>query len=134
MVVGLSNSNKLTIGEHIVSSDCNAFFVHTQFLLFTTLSHTLRILSLSRSVSENIAIMAVKRKYDDSCREVEIGSSIVTVVANGTKAVMQLPRGNLEAIEPRALVLNKIRRLLTEFVDLLPAFAHPQQETIQRSL
>jgi hypothetical protein len=47
------------------------------------------------------------RLEDDSnfnVRAVERGSRIITV--NGTKTVLQMPRGNLEAIYPRFMLLK----------------------------
>ena len=50
--------------------------------------------------------------FDESVRRVERGSQIVTVVAHDTKLVLQMPRGNLETIHPRALVLASVRQHL----------------------
>ncbi|GAM18409.1 hypothetical protein SAMD00019534_015840 [Acytostelium subglobosum LB1] len=50
--------------------------------------------------------------YDDSVRDVERGSRIVAVVPHDTRVVLQMPRGNLEAIAPRSLTLSTIRELL----------------------
>ena len=49
---------------------------------------------------------------DKSVRRVERGSRIVTVVPMDTRVVLQMPRGNLETICPRALVLSEVRRNL----------------------
>ena len=55
--------------------------------------------------------------HDENVRRVERGSRIVTVVPHDTRLVLQMPRGNLETISPRALVLSCVRRHLdgTEF-------------------
>ncbi|VDO02683.1 unnamed protein product, partial [Rodentolepis nana] len=41
-------------------------------------------------------------------RTLECGSKLVTVVAKGSKTVLQMPRGNIEDIHPRALVFNQL--------------------------
>ena len=41
-------------------------------------------------------------------RTVEPGSRLVAVPSGGTVAVLQLPRGNLEVVSPRILVLKAI--------------------------
>ena len=41
-------------------------------------------------------------------RTVEPGSRLVAVPSRGTVAVLQLPRGNLEVVSPRILVLRAI--------------------------
>lgn len=56
--------------------------------------------------------------FDESIRRVERGSRIVTVVAEDTKLVLQMPRGNLETIHPRALVLTTVRKFLDRFAVL----------------
>lgn len=43
-------------------------------------------------------------------RAVERGSKIVTVVPSSTTLVLQMPRGNLEIICPRPLVLRVVRQ------------------------
>jgi len=43
-------------------------------------------------------------------RAVERGSRIVTV--SGFKAVLQMPRGNLEGVQPRALLLKEVINLI----------------------
>ncbi|KAF4804292.1 inhibitor of kappa light polypeptide protein enhancer in B-cells, kinase complex-associated protein [Turdus rufiventris] len=48
----------------------------------------------------------------ETLRKVERGSRIVTVVPQDTKVVLQMPRGNLETIHHRALVLAQIRKWL----------------------
>lgn len=53
--------------------------------------------------------------FDESIRRVERGSRIVHVVADDTKLVLQMPRGNLETIHPRALVLSAVRKALDRY-------------------
>lgn len=43
-------------------------------------------------------------------RAVERGSKIVTVVPSTTNLILQMPRGNLETICPRPLVLRIVRQ------------------------
>ena len=50
--------------------------------------------------------------FDESCRRVERGSRIVTVVGDGTQVVLQMPRGNLETIHPRALLISSLKKLM----------------------
>ena len=52
--------------------------------------------------------------FDESIRRVERGSRIVTSVADDTKLVLQMPRGNLETVHPRALVLSAVRKHLDQ--------------------
>ena len=51
---------------------------------------------------------------DERCRSVERGARLVTVMPSTFSLVLQMPRGNLETIHPRALVLAGIRRSIDE--------------------
>lgn len=53
-------------------------------------------------------------------RTVERGSKIVTVVESSTCLVLQMPRGNLEMVYPRPLVLMIVRQDLDACVSPLP--------------
>ena len=46
---------------------------------------------------------------DERCRNIERGAKLVTVMPSTFSLVLQMPRGNLETIYPRALVLAGIR-------------------------
>ncbi len=48
--IGLSERNKLYVNTVTVSSECNSFALHSNYVLFTTLSHVLRFMNLQRTV------------------------------------------------------------------------------------
>lgn len=51
---------------------------------------------------------------DERCRSIERGARLVTVVPTNMSVVLQMPRGNLETIYPRAMVLAGIRQLIDQ--------------------
>lgn len=51
---------------------------------------------------------------DERCRSIERGAKIVTVVPATSALILQMPRGNLETIYPRALVLAGIRQCISD--------------------
>lgn len=51
---------------------------------------------------------------DERCRNVERGSRLVTAIPTNMSIVLQMPRGNLETIFPRAMVVAGIRDLIEE--------------------
>lgn len=53
-------------------------------------------------------------ELDERCRSIERGAKLVTVMPSLFSLVMQMPRGNLETIYPRALVLAGIRQSINE--------------------
>lgn len=44
-------------------------------------------------------------------RALESGARLVTTIARGSKTVLQMPRGNIEDIHPRALVFSQLAPL-----------------------
>ncbi|XP_033730609.1 putative elongator complex protein 1, partial [Pecten maximus] len=96
-----------------VASNCTSLAVHSEYLLLTTLTHTCRCISRHTKVQVLPTLSDGKaHPFDESVRRVERGSRIVCVVQNETKLVLQMPRGNLETIHPRALVLSAVRKYL----------------------
>ena len=53
-------------------------------------------------------------EVDERCRAIERGAKIVTVVPSVFAVVLQMPRGNLETIYPRLLVLSGIRKSIDD--------------------
>ncbi|XP_065189160.1 putative elongator complex protein 1 [Sycon ciliatum] len=113
VVLALTDHYRLFVNGFELSTNCTSFAVHDEYLLLTTHSHTCRCISLTTPVSELTVLKdADRNQLDDSIRRVERGSRIVAVVPFDTKLVLQMPRGNLETIHPRALVLSAVRRHL----------------------
>ena len=117
VVVGLNHRGILFIGSHNVVSNCSSFSLTDQFLLFTTMSHKLRIINLHLSVYDavDIAASGPTSKYDETFREIERGARLVCAVPSDLNVILQMPRGNLEGITPKALVLSRVRSLLNNF-------------------
>jgi elongator complex protein 1 len=57
-----------------------------------------------------LEIPADEPQKDERCRSIERGAKLVTVMPTTYSVVLQMPRGNLETIYPRALVVAAIRR------------------------
>jgi len=53
---------------------------------------------------------------NEMTRQIERGARIVCAVPVDTKLVLQMPRGNLEVIYPRSLVLSAARQHLDKYV------------------
>lgn len=51
---------------------------------------------------------------DERCRNIERGGRLVTVMPSAFAVTLQMPRGNLETIYPRALVLAAIRSFIDQ--------------------
>ena len=51
-----------------------------------------------------------EKKVEGEVRRVERGSRIVTAVSSNMALVLQMPRGNLETVNPRPLVLEVVKK------------------------
>lgn len=51
-------------------------------------------------------------EMDERCRNIERGGKLVTVTPSTFAVILQMPRGNIETIYPRALVLAGIRAFI----------------------
>ncbi|KAI0076404.1 IkappaB kinase complex IKAP component [Panus rudis PR-1116 ss-1] len=110
--VGLSNSNQLYIANdqrhRVLASNVNSFFVASGFLIYTTTAHTSQYAPL---VELHPLLEALESPVPEwESRRVERGSRIVTVVPSTMSLVLQMPRGNLETIHPRPLVMRIVRQ------------------------
>ncbi|KAL1924120.1 uncharacterized protein VTP21DRAFT_7155 [Calcarisporiella thermophila] len=114
VVIGLNNRNRLYANEKLLSSECNSFFIHNDYLIFTTSSHRVRFIPFASSEDEFKLVDSLSLPFDEMSRRVERGSRIVLAVPAAVNLVLQMPRGNLETISPRALVLSLVRRALEE--------------------
>ncbi|XP_073401432.1 elongator complex protein 1 isoform X2 [Dendrobates tinctorius] len=114
VVLGITDRSRLFINNLVVATNITSFAIYEDFLLLTTHSHTCRCVSLrDQSVKALEALLSgTSNTIDETVRKVERGSRIVTVVPQDTKVIVQMPRGNLETIHHRALVLAQIRKWL----------------------
>ena len=112
MIVALSPTSKLLVSNpqstpQTLASGVTSFIVTEDLLIYTTSSQD--------SIYAPLPI--VQRwldgedfKLDWESRRVERGSMIVTACPSRMSLVLQMPRGNLETIYPRPLVMAVVRR------------------------
>jgi elongator complex protein 1 len=109
-VIGLTERSKLYVNDKLISSEATSFFLRGSWLVFSTTSHSARFLSLDSSSLENLKLSdEASDAYDETSRRLERGSKIVMATQHKPSLVLQMPRGNLETISPRAFVLATIR-------------------------
>lgn len=135
--LGLSESGRLYLNSQVLTSGCSSFEIGGDFLVYTTLQHEARFVLIetlltAQGNAEDIVAAGythalpangqngtpgahsqgdVKTGY---ARRVERGSRIVTIVPSSMSVVLQMPRGNLETIAPRPLVLQVVRGYLND--------------------
>ncbi|XP_063776122.1 elongator complex protein 1 isoform X2 [Pseudophryne corroboree] len=114
VVLGITDRSRLFINNLVVATNITSFAIYDGFLLLTTHSHTCRCILLRETSLKALEALLnnTSSPNDETVRKVERGSRIVTVVPQDTKVILQMPRGNLETIHHRALVLAQIRKWL----------------------
>lgn len=101
-----------------LTTSCSSYTIAGYHLIYTTTSpahesHYILLSSIHSSLTSRIAEseapkpIAIPESAIEK-RRVERGSRIVTVVPSTMNLVLQMPRGNLETVNPRALVLGKV--------------------------
>ena len=111
VVASLTANFRLYLGDKMLSSECTGFLLIQNFLLFTNTTsgvmHELHIYDLNKPLPQDHLSLAKPQAYGDfNVRAVERGSRLVTCVES--RLVMQMPRGNLEGIQPRIILCKHL--------------------------
>lgn len=104
VVLGLTSDGRLMLPGRTLAKDATSFAVTHRLVVWTTWTHEARFLPL--------AALAGDAETLELGRRVERGSTIVAAVPSAMSLVLQMPRGNLETICPRPMVLDVVRDLL----------------------
>ncbi|ROW12951.1 hypothetical protein VPNG_04655 [Cytospora leucostoma] len=128
---GLSRSGHLYANSRLLVKNCTSFLVTCDHLIFTTSTHFLKFVHLN--IPEDLDLPPDDPEHDERCRSVERGARLVTAMPTKMSVVLQMPRGNLETIFPRAMVLAGIRALIDE-KDYGKAFAHCRTQRVDMNI
>ncbi|KAF8845970.1 pol II transcription elongation factor [Paxillus ammoniavirescens] len=129
LLVGLAYSGKLLCvlpgsQSALLSGNANSFAMASGFVVFSTTAHEAQFAPVVMLVQhlkslteteefalplENSTSPAQLSSDAWEKRRVERGSRIVTVVPSTMSLVLQMPRGNLETINPRPLVMEVVK-------------------------
>ena len=90
---------------------CTSCILTKWHCIYTTGQHLLKFIHLHDGQLE---IPPDEPETDERCRSIERGAKIVTVMPSAYSLVLQMPRGNLETIYPRALVLAGVRQSIND--------------------
>lgn len=108
VAISLTRNNTLYANRKIIARDATSFATSSAHLIYTTSKHMLKFVHLKSQ--DQFEIPPDTPELDERCRAIERGARIVTIIPETAAVVLQMPRGNLETIFPRALVLAEIRR------------------------
>jgi elongator complex protein 1 len=110
--VGLSQLGNLYVNDNLLARNCTSFLTTPAHLIFTTSQHLLKFVHLAKA--DDLEVPLDEPEKDERCRSIERGAKLVQVMPSSFSLVLQMPRGNLETIYPRALVLAGIRKSIDE--------------------
>lgn len=110
---GLSRSGHIYANSKLLAKNCTSFVTTPSHLIFTTSNHFVKYVHLTTEVEE-LEVPADDPERDERCRSVERGSRLVAAIPTNMSIVLQMPRGNVETIFPRAMVVAGIRNLIEE--------------------
>ena len=107
----LSSNGHLFADERRLALNCTSFLVTPAHLVFSTSQHLLKFVHMAKV--QDLEVPSDTPEVDERCRSIERGAKLVTVMPSIFALVLQMPRGNLETIYPRALVLAGIRQSIS---------------------
>jgi elongator complex protein 1 len=110
LTIALSRTGILYANQRILCRNCTSFLMTPFHLIFTTSQHLLKFVHLAGV--DDLEIPLDEPEKDERCRSIERGAKLITGIPSNYSVVLQMPRGNLETIYPRALVLAGIRNYL----------------------
>ncbi|XP_045501016.1 putative elongator complex protein 1 [Colias croceus] len=104
--IGLTHRGLLYLQDKVIMNNVASVFIHTDYFLITSMKNFMLCTKLTQEGLEAVIDYDDTESPDVYKRRVERGSRIIVVVPNDTRTVLQMPRGNLEVIEPRPLSLK----------------------------
>lgn len=109
----LAENGSLLFKGRLLVTGCTSYLVTPSHLIFTTSQHLLKFVHLAIN-PEELEVPLDTPESDERCRSIERGAKLVTAIPSIFAVVLQMPRGNLETIYPRALVLAGLRQSIAE--------------------
>ncbi|KAF5354980.1 hypothetical protein D9756_005531 [Leucocoprinus leucothites] len=118
LFLGLAKSGKLyaarpTYDSTTIASNATSFSIASGFIIYTATTHDaifVPLLSVNKLIGDENGDAVKEAAKEWPQRRVERGSRIVTAVPSTMSLVLQMPRGNLETINPRPLVMEVVKQ------------------------
>ncbi|PHH81433.1 hypothetical protein CDD83_3580 [Cordyceps sp. RAO-2017] len=111
LAFGLSRKGHIYANTKLLAKNCTSFVVTPSHLIFTTSNHFIKYVHLAPDVHD-LEVPEDDPEKDERCRSVERGSRLVAAIPTNMSIVLQMPRGNVETIFPRAMVVAGVRDLI----------------------
>lgn len=114
--IGITANGKLMGGEKQLATAVTSLKVTDTLLAFTTAHSQVCFVHLSSALEpEKFTFLQNHSEgADERIRQIERGSILVSCVPSKYSVILQAPRGNLETICPRIMVLTGVRKFIKE--------------------
>lgn len=115
--IGISTNGKLFGGDQQLASAVTSIQVTESLLLFTTAQSQVCFVHLTGALEPknfNFLLGNQENVIDERVRQMERGSVIISCFPSRYSVVLQTPRGNLETICPRIMVLSAVRNYIKQ--------------------
>ncbi|KAM0325355.1 hypothetical protein ACHAQA_007340 [Verticillium albo-atrum] len=112
VAIGMTRNGHLYADSRLLAKNCTSFVVTDAHIIFTTNNHFVKFVHLLDP--EEMEVPGDDPQEDERCRSIERGARLITAMPTNMSIVLQMPRGNLETIFPRAMVVAGIRKLVDE--------------------
>lgn len=114
----MTGNGKLFLNDKLITNAVTSFLMSDYLIMFTTAQNLLQFLhweTLDYNTMEQLPVIEnVELLNDERCRAIERGSLLVNCSTGSSLVVLQAPRGNLETIYPRIMVLRQVRSLIKD--------------------
>ncbi|KAK2875378.1 hypothetical protein FQN49_001649 [Arthroderma sp. PD_2] len=107
ILFSLSRSGALYANKRLLAKSVTSFLLTAAHLIYTTTQHLLKFVHITNV--DELETPGDTPEEDERCRSVERGARLVTAMPSKFGLTLQMPRGNIETIYPRAFVLAGIR-------------------------
>ncbi|CAL3971291.1 unnamed protein product [Diplocarpon coronariae] len=131
MAFGLSSHGHLYTNSRLLVKNCTSFLLTPAHLIFTTTTNLLKFVHITKV--DDLEVPPDDPEKDERCRSIERGARLVTAMPSSLNLVLQMPRGNLETIYPRAMVVAGIRKLIEE-KNYKKAFTHCRTQRVDMNI
>lgn len=115
--IGITEDMKLYMNDTLLSSSCSSFTITKGFFIYTTYEDRLITCYIgpgdtvehNKRMEDFDSIVKYFHSAEKYSRRVERGAFIVTSSEDSLSLILQMPRGNLECIQPRHMIIHAIR-------------------------
>ncbi|AAS52731.2 AER047Cp [Eremothecium gossypii ATCC 10895] len=108
---GLTSSGKLYADSVQLASAVISMDITDELLLFTSAQHYLQFVHLNTPEFKPLPTLEGDI-MDERIRSIERGSILINIIPSKAAVVLQAPRGNVETIYPRIMVLAEVRKYI----------------------